>query len=82
VEPSSTRETRRQGAHGDIRAWLKTALDSERRQAADDAFAFINAAGEKRKHADRVIEWDAEDARGDASEPADDAGRTMTHDAQ
>ena len=58
---------------GDIGAWLRTALDSERRQVADKAFDFIVWNAEKLKHNDKVVEWLAEYERGDASEPCDDA---------
>lgn len=64
-------------AYVDIGAWREGALDSQRRQAADDFFNSIVSVTEKLKHNDRVVEWLRKYERGDASEPCDDeeAGR-------
>jgi hypothetical protein len=61
---------------GDIGAWLRTALDSERRQVADKAFDFIATPVERLKHDEKVRAWLDQYERGDASEPRDDATTT------
>ena len=58
---------------GDIGAWLRTALDSERREVADKAFDFIATHAERLKHDEKVRAWLANYERGDASESCDDA---------
>jgi hypothetical protein len=62
---------------GDIGAWLKTALDSERREVADRAFDVIVTPGEKLRHDQKVRAWIDEYERDNPDhEPIDDATTT------
>jgi hypothetical protein len=65
---------------GDIGAWLRTALDSERREVADKAFNFIVTPVERLKHEEKVRAWLDQYERGDASEPCADENQTAEGD--